>query len=396
MGFWDEISKNYTIRPAEINWCEPNYTQSHYIAEFQNSFSSLFITLGGLIGFYWAYKYRHPASLQVLALLIAVVGVGSFLFHQTLLFPMQLLDELPMMYAMTAFIYLFINVMHEMWQKKLQWYHFDQTPSAAHVRRHIVNAEPISTCSNNNDNTNPDNNGRNNNNNNNTPTFTYLKQFYATKYIQPLVVLGAKIPIFNTLFYTNFAWSLVLVMIISSILHAYYGFVIAFELTFIIVSTAAAIGVLEFTTHFISPTPSLENNAIAGYTKWKYFYLCCAASAFGCWLFDNHFCALTLQFPVYISFHALWHTISYLTTYASIVLAGYTLEMVKGASVDTAHLRAVLQKEQEINPNYKLDLITLPLSHGKVVEVALVAPRFITLCTPYHGLLNQKEEMSTV
>uniref|UniRef100_A0A3Q2Q242 Alkaline ceramidase n=1 Tax=Fundulus heteroclitus TaxID=8078 RepID=A0A3Q2Q242_FUNHE len=61
--------QGYWGRPTStLEWCEENYVVSFYIAEFS-------------------------------------VGVGSWCFHMTLLYEMQLLDELPMIYSTCVFVY---------------------------------------------------------------------------------------------------------------------------------------------------------------------------------------------------------------------------------------------------------------------------------------------------
>ncbi|XP_013916330.1 PREDICTED: alkaline ceramidase 3 [Thamnophis sirtalis] len=56
---------------STLDWCEENYVVSSYIAEFS-------------------------------------VGLGSWCFHMTLKYEMQLLDELPMIYSCCVFVYCLI------------------------------------------------------------------------------------------------------------------------------------------------------------------------------------------------------------------------------------------------------------------------------------------------
>ncbi|KNZ64179.1 hypothetical protein VP01_1058g7 [Puccinia sorghi] len=71
-GYWGPST-------ASIDWCEANYAITRFIAEFTNTLSNL-VFVG-----------------------IALVGVGSFLFHATLRYEWQLGDELPMIFC-CAFI----------------------------------------------------------------------------------------------------------------------------------------------------------------------------------------------------------------------------------------------------------------------------------------------------
>eukprot|EP01062_Namystynia_karyoxenos_P083481 TRINITY_DN9604_c0_g1_i4.p1 TRINITY_DN9604_c0_g1~~TRINITY_DN9604_c0_g1_i4.p1 ORF type:complete len:310 (+),score=119.21 TRINITY_DN9604_c0_g1_i4:81-932(+) len=93
---------------ANALWCEADYAVTHYIAEFWNSLSSLSII------FYGVYGVRRHLKLGlspleprfVLCFLIfIVVGAGSFLFYATLHREFQLLDELPMLWGNSIFMY---------------------------------------------------------------------------------------------------------------------------------------------------------------------------------------------------------------------------------------------------------------------------------------------------
>ncbi|KAH7104532.1 alkaline phytoceramidase [Auriculariales sp. MPI-PUGE-AT-0066] len=102
-GFWGP-------RTATLDWCEPNYKHSPYIAEMANSVSNLIMLLFAVIGFALVQKERLPtryllAQLVPFSLAFAAVAVGSFAFHGTLLYEMQLLDELPMIISSSTSIY---------------------------------------------------------------------------------------------------------------------------------------------------------------------------------------------------------------------------------------------------------------------------------------------------
>eukprot|EP00055_Hartaetosiga_balthica_P012650 m.62152 g.62152 ORF g.62152 m.62152 type:complete len:254 (+) comp8019_c1_seq2:251-1012(+) len=97
---------------STIDWCEHNYHVTEYVAEFYNTISSLAIFLFSMYGvFHWKELY-HETHLLVLFLTMAIVGIGSTLFHGTLWYSMQMLDELPMVYATLVFIYSWIEKDH--------------------------------------------------------------------------------------------------------------------------------------------------------------------------------------------------------------------------------------------------------------------------------------------
>ena len=95
-GYWGE-------KTANTNWCEPDYVISQYIAEFWNTVSSFLIFFYGIYGIY-VHHWVERRFFSALFCFI-VVGLGSAAFHATLWRSMQLLDELPMLWSNSAFIY---------------------------------------------------------------------------------------------------------------------------------------------------------------------------------------------------------------------------------------------------------------------------------------------------
>jgi dihydroceramidase len=106
-GFWGEPT-------STIDWCENNYEVTYYIAEFWNTVSNLVMIVLPLYGIYWSIKqkdskkfnsFRVTNSMLLCHLGLCLVGLGSWMFHMTLLYPMQLLDELPMVFGSGILIY---------------------------------------------------------------------------------------------------------------------------------------------------------------------------------------------------------------------------------------------------------------------------------------------------
>eukprot|EP01012_Entosiphon_sulcatum_P057986 TRINITY_DN818_c0_g1_i2.p1 TRINITY_DN818_c0_g1~~TRINITY_DN818_c0_g1_i2.p1 ORF type:complete len:319 (+),score=46.92 TRINITY_DN818_c0_g1_i2:24-959(+) len=101
---------------STIDWCELNYVWSPYIAEFWNTLSSVAMVIVGLAGMF-AHWHSHSASgrdsglpepeqrFRLAFFLVAIVGVGSILFHMTLQHIPQLLDELPMVWSAVCMAY---------------------------------------------------------------------------------------------------------------------------------------------------------------------------------------------------------------------------------------------------------------------------------------------------
>ncbi len=115
-GFWGK-------QTATIDWCEANYEVTKYIAEFWNTISNSVMILFPIYSLYWTYNHfqyakknkritpfgnNHftiPKSVIFVQLSLIIVGIGSWMFHMTLLYHMQLLDELPMIYGTAIQVY---------------------------------------------------------------------------------------------------------------------------------------------------------------------------------------------------------------------------------------------------------------------------------------------------
>jgi dihydroceramidase len=95
-GFWTAFGA-----PATVDWCEPNYLHSPYVAEWFNSLSSLLLCALGLAGIWHTRRIAGKLEPRFLLLFasLAAVGLGSAAFHATLLRSAQAFDELPMQYA---------------------------------------------------------------------------------------------------------------------------------------------------------------------------------------------------------------------------------------------------------------------------------------------------------
>jgi len=98
IGYWG-------ARTSAVDWCEPNYTWTVYVAEFFNTMTSLPAAFLALHSIWLTYKYGYDKRFFVVNLMVAMVGFGSAAFHGTLLYTGQILDELPMVYTSIAMLY---------------------------------------------------------------------------------------------------------------------------------------------------------------------------------------------------------------------------------------------------------------------------------------------------
>jgi dihydroceramidase len=81
---------------SSINWCESDYTNSSFIAEYWNTLTGICLCISSLL----SYKSNVKYDIHILYysnFLLFIVGIGTILFHSTLIYIWQLLDEIPMM-----------------------------------------------------------------------------------------------------------------------------------------------------------------------------------------------------------------------------------------------------------------------------------------------------------
>lgn len=92
-GFWG-------VPTATIDWCEENYVVSDYFAEALNTTTnSVFFALAGM-SIYNSWRHRLDLRWLWLSVGFLLVGIGLWWFHMTLRYEYQMLDELPMIYAL--------------------------------------------------------------------------------------------------------------------------------------------------------------------------------------------------------------------------------------------------------------------------------------------------------
>ncbi|KAI0275200.1 alkaline phytoceramidase [Gloeopeniophorella convolvens] len=96
-GHWGPVT-------ATLDWCEANYQFSRYVAEVSNTFSNIFFILVSVYGARVSSQNSLPSRYLIGFAGCALVGVGSFAFHATLLYEAQLADELPMIYVGNFFV----------------------------------------------------------------------------------------------------------------------------------------------------------------------------------------------------------------------------------------------------------------------------------------------------
>ncbi|XP_025079781.1 alkaline ceramidase 3-like [Pomacea canaliculata] len=97
-GYWGKVT-------STIDWCEENYVVNRYVAEFWNTISNSIMIFAPMFSVYLAVKQNLEKPVICSNMSVIVVGVGSWAFHMTLQYSMQLLDELPMIWGSAFLIY---------------------------------------------------------------------------------------------------------------------------------------------------------------------------------------------------------------------------------------------------------------------------------------------------
>lgn len=100
-GFWGPPT-------SSIDWCERNYEVTYLIAEFWNTISNLMFIIPPLAATYH-FRNKLDGIYRLSLLYMAFTGIGSFAFHGTLLYSMQLWDELSMVWSGLFILFLIIR-----------------------------------------------------------------------------------------------------------------------------------------------------------------------------------------------------------------------------------------------------------------------------------------------
>ena len=105
-GFWSP-------RTSTVDWCEPNYVYTPYVAELWNTLSSLAVVLMGVVGLALSWRYGYRRRFWLSFALVLAVGCGSVAFHGTQRQEGQALDELPMVYATQLWTLIAVETAHD-------------------------------------------------------------------------------------------------------------------------------------------------------------------------------------------------------------------------------------------------------------------------------------------
>ena len=94
---------------SSINWCEKDYDYTNYIAEFWNTLSGVFLCISAYYCFV-QNRQRNMNKLYYANFLLLIVGLGTMMFHGTLIFFWQLFDEIPMLLIIIEYYNILLNL----------------------------------------------------------------------------------------------------------------------------------------------------------------------------------------------------------------------------------------------------------------------------------------------
>ncbi|EXJ74832.1 uncharacterized protein A1O5_01528 [Cladophialophora psammophila CBS 110553] len=97
-GYWHPVT-------STLQWCEEDYYATYYSAEIINTLTNLMFIYLAYKGVQSCRKHGHDAVFEVAYFGYFLVGFGSFMFHTTLKYPWQLVDELNMIYTTCLMAY---------------------------------------------------------------------------------------------------------------------------------------------------------------------------------------------------------------------------------------------------------------------------------------------------
>ncbi|KAJ3112220.1 Alkaline ceramidase 3 [Physocladia obscura] len=114
-SFWPAGKEGYWgPTTSTLDWCEENYIITQYIAEFWNTVSNLVFLVFAWIGAKNLLTVGVNERRNLLGFLsLVIVAIGSMMFHGTMWFNAQMLDELPMIYNGCILVFSLLTIFPE-------------------------------------------------------------------------------------------------------------------------------------------------------------------------------------------------------------------------------------------------------------------------------------------
>lgn len=87
---------SFLYKNSTIKWCEDKNVHSDYIMEWYNTWTGLCLSLSGIIFYCVHINNLYISNFKNTCIILNILGIGTMLFHSTLLYIFQLTDEIPM------------------------------------------------------------------------------------------------------------------------------------------------------------------------------------------------------------------------------------------------------------------------------------------------------------
>ena len=244
---------------SSINWCERDYIHSSFIAEYWNTLTGICLCISSLL----SYKSNVKHDLHILYysnFLLFIVGIGTILFHSTLIYIWQLLDEIPMMLIV------------------IEYYRI-VTQEITLTKKHPFTKRKI--------------------------TINYINAYYVLPCIITSYYINPKLQVF--------LFQSILSLFITFLIYNCYSINVSLskstlqtgKLSQNTMSISRNLRPITVTTHAID----LRNNLRYNLTNYHYKGICLLLSSLIIWNIDNHYC------QHYIELHAIWHVMTSIGMY---------------------------------------------------------------------------------
>ena len=89
---------------STIQWCEDKYVHSDYIMEWYNTLTGALLSLSGILFYLNNRRNVYISHFNNVSIILIILGIGTMLFHSTLLYVFQLTDEIPMLWLCFEYI----------------------------------------------------------------------------------------------------------------------------------------------------------------------------------------------------------------------------------------------------------------------------------------------------
>ena len=94
-GYWGQVE-------SSVDWCEENYVEAWWVAEWYNTWTCLAISAAGIGAWFSMRAIGAEKRYLLQCALLTLVGLGSVAFHGSLLRHMQAADEVPMVWLVAV------------------------------------------------------------------------------------------------------------------------------------------------------------------------------------------------------------------------------------------------------------------------------------------------------